>query len=139
MDHEGTARRLYELINAGDLDGLADAIADDFVEHEEVPGLAPTKTGALEQFRLMRVAFPDMRMEPEDVIASGDRVAVRATFRGTHQAEFMGLPATGKQVEVNLIDILRFGDDGLAYEHWGVMDSMAMMAQLGAMPDGPVG
>jgi predicted ester cyclase len=49
----------------------------------------------------------------------------------------MGMPATGKSVNVQLIDIMRFGDDGLAHEHWGVMDALAMMQQLGAVPSGP--
>ena len=49
----------------------------------------------------------------------------------------MGMPATGKAIEVQLIDIIRFGDDGLAAEHWGVFDTMAMMQQFGAVPDGP--
>ncbi|MES1193765.1 MAG: ester cyclase [Solirubrobacterales bacterium] len=45
------------------------------------------------------------------------------------------MPATGKRIDVQLIDIIRFGDDGLAHEHWGVMDVMTMMQQLGAIPD----
>jgi predicted ester cyclase len=48
----------------------------------------------------------------------------------------MGMPATGKGVDVQAIDIVRFGDDGLAHEHWGVFDVMAMMQQLGAVPTG---
>jgi len=48
-----------------------------------------------------------------------------------------GMPATGKAIDVQLIDIIRFGDDGLAVEHWGVFDTMTMMQQLGAVPDGP--
>jgi predicted ester cyclase len=51
----------------------------------------------------------------------------------------MGMPATGKSVEVQLIDIIRFGDDGFAHEHWGVVDAMSMMQQLGAMPAAPGG
>jgi predicted ester cyclase len=51
----------------------------------------------------------------------------------------MGMPATGKRIDVRLIDILRFGDDGLAHEHWGVMDALAMMQQLGAVPEAPTG
>jgi predicted ester cyclase len=47
----------------------------------------------------------------------------------------MGMPATGKAIDVQLIDIIRFGDDGLAHEHWGVMDAMTMMQQLGAVPE----
>ena len=49
----------------------------------------------------------------------------------------MGMPPTAKSVDVQFIDIIRFGDDGLAHEHWGVFDLMAMMQQLGAIPDGP--
>jgi predicted ester cyclase len=49
----------------------------------------------------------------------------------------MGIPASGKRIEVKLIDIMRFGDDGLAHEHWGVTDTLAMMQQLGAVPEGP--
>ncbi len=137
MDHEATARRFYELVNSGDLDAFGEALADDFIEHEETPGLAPTKEGVLEFFRMYRAAFPDMRMEPEDVLVSGDKVTVRARVTGTHQGEMMGMPATGKHVDVQLIDIMRFGDDGLAHEHWGVFDMMAMMQQLGVVPDNP--
>ncbi len=49
----------------------------------------------------------------------------------------MGMPPTGKRVSVQLVDIIRSGDDGLAHEHWGVTDALAMMRQLGAVPAGP--
>lgn len=137
MDHAASLQQLYASINAGDIDGFAAQLADDFVEHEETPGLAPTKDGVLEFFRMYRAAFPDLRFDPEDVLASGDKVAARVRATGTHEGEFMGMPATGKRVDVQLIDIIRFGDDGLAHEHWGVVDLMAMMQQLGAIPEGP--
>ena len=83
-------------------------------------------------------AFPDLRMTPEDVLSSGDKVVVRVKATGTHQGDFMGVPATGRSIDVQLIDIVRFGDDGLAHEHWGVFDAMTMMQQLGVVPaDGP--
>jgi hypothetical protein len=85
----------------------------------------------------MLAAFPDMRMDVQDSFASGDKAVARLRISGTHQGEFMGIPATGKPVSVNLIDITRFGDDGLAREHWGVADLLAMMQQLGAIPAGP--
>ena len=47
----------------------------------------------------------------------------------------MGMPATGKSIDVQFVDIIRFGDDGLAREHWGVFDAMRMMQQLGAIPE----
>jgi steroid delta-isomerase-like uncharacterized protein len=136
MDHSDTARRMYDLLSSGDIDGFGAVLADDFVEHEETPGLAPTKDGVLQFFRMYRAAFSDLRLEAEDVLPSGDKVVVRATATGTNDGEFMGMPPTGKRIEVPLIDIHRFGDDGLAHEHWGVVDMLAMMQQLGVIPDG---
>lgn len=136
MDHAATMRQVYDLLNAGDVDGFGGLLADDFVEHEETPGLAPTKEGVQAFFRMYLAAFPDLRLDAEDVLASGDKVVARVRATGTHQGEFMGLPATGKHVDVQLIDIVRFGDDGLAREHWGVFDALAMMQQLGAVPEG---
>ena len=137
MDHTSSIQRLYDLINAGDIDGFGRQFADDFVEREEIPGLPPTKDGVLLYFRLLTAAFPDMRMDVQDVIASGDKAVARVRVSGTHQGEFMGIPATGNPVSLNLIDITRFGDDGLAREHWGVVDQLAMMQQLGVIPAGP--
>lgn len=136
MDHATTVRRFYDLINAGDIDGFGDLLAEDFIEHEETPGLSPTKEGVKEFFQMNRAAFPDMRMDVDDIVASGDKVVARVTVSGTHRGEFMGMPATGKHIEVSLIDIMRLGGDGLAHEHWGVMDTLAMMQQLGAVPEG---
>lgn len=139
MDHTVTLRRMYERINAHDVDGFSELLAEDFVEHEETPGLAPTKDGVRQFFAMQFAAFPDLRMEPDDVLPSGDKVVARVTYRGTNQGDFLGMPATGKSVEVQLIDIIRFGDDGLAHEHWGVLDALSMMQQLGAVPSAPPG
>jgi steroid delta-isomerase-like uncharacterized protein len=135
MDHTATQRRLYELLNAGDIDGFGALLADDFVEHEETPGLAPTKDGVLQFFHMYRAAFPDLRFHLDDVLASGDKVVTRARATGTHQGELMGIPATGKNIDVQLVDIMRFDEDGLVAEHWGVVDMLAMMQQLGVIPD----
>ena len=136
MDHEATLRRAYERISSGDLDGFGELIADDQVEHEVTPGLEPTKEGVLTFFRMYVAAFPDLRMEPEDFVSSGDKVVARVRCTGTQQGDFMGIPASGKRFDVEAIDILRFGDDGLAHEHWGVFDGLKMMQQLGAVPEG---
>lgn len=137
MDHTVTMRRMYDLLNAGDIDGFGAQLADDFVDHEELPGVAPTKEGTLAFFRMFVAAFPDLRMVLEDVIAGGDKVVARVRATGTHKGAFMDLPPTGRQVDVQLIDIIRFGPDGRAREHWGVLDQLAMMQQLGAIPAGP--
>ena len=136
MDHETTMRKAYELISAGDIDGFGDLLRDDMVEHEETPGFPQTKDGVKAFFNAYIAAFPDLRMHVEDVIASGDKVVARFRATGTNTGDFMGMPATGKSVDVQGIDIIRFGDDGKAAEHWGVFDAMAMMQQLGVVPEG---
>ena len=137
MDISATTRRAYDLINAGDIDGFGGLMADDFVEHEEMPGLAPTKEGVLDMFRMYLAAFPDMQMHAEEVLVSGDKTVTRARATGTHQGELMGMPPTGKSVDVKLIDIMQFNDAGMVREHWGLMDMFSMMQQLGAIPEGP--
>ena len=134
MDHSSVMRRVYDLINAGDIDGFGNLLADDFVEHEVTPGLAPTKDGVKQFFTMYIAAFPDLHFAVDDILPSGDKVVARVTVTGTNAGEFMGMPATGKSVSVQLIDIIGFGDDGLAHEHWGVVDAMAMMQQLGVVP-----
>jgi steroid delta-isomerase-like uncharacterized protein len=137
MDHAASIRRLYDLINARDNDVFGRQLADDLAEHEDLPDFPPTKAGVIQYFRTLIVAFPDLRMVLEDVIASGDKAVARVRVTGTHKGPFMGMPPTGNRVEVNLIDIIRFGDDGRAREHWGVVDQLAMMQQLGAIPATP--
>jgi steroid delta-isomerase-like uncharacterized protein len=137
MDVAAALRRIYELINAHDIEGFGDQLADDFVEHEETPGLAPTKDGVKQFFTIYVGAFPDLQFNVEDLITSGDKGVGRIRATGTHRGEFMGIPPTGKHIEVPAIDIIRFGDDGLAREHWGVFDVMTMMQQLGVVPEGP--
>ena len=137
MDHTPTIRRLYDLINAGDIDGFGCQLADDFAEREDMPDFPPNKAGTIRFFRMLIAAFPDLCMVPEDVIASGDKAVARVRMTGTHKGPFMGMEATGKRIDVKLIDITRFGDNGLACEHWGVSDQLTMLQQLGAIPEGP--
>jgi steroid delta-isomerase-like uncharacterized protein len=137
MDYSMTMRNAYDRINEGDIDGFAALLSDDFVEHEETPGLPPTKEGVREFFRMYRAAFPDLHMDAEDVLASGDKTVARVRATGTHRGELMGIPPTGKRVDVQLIDIMKFDDAGSVREHWGVVDMMSMMQQLGVTPAGP--
>ena len=139
MDHAVTMRSTYERINAGDIAGFGDLVADNFVEHQGAggPGFPPTKEGTLEFFRTLLAAFPDWRMTVEDLIAGGDKTVARVTVTATHKGEFMGVPPAGARVEVQLIDIMRFDLAGLVCEHWGVADMLSLMQQLGVVPAGP--
>jgi steroid delta-isomerase-like uncharacterized protein len=137
MDHVKTLRGAYERLNAGNHSGFADLIAENFIEHEEIPGIPPTKAGVLEYFRMLTSAFPDLQMTVDDIIASGDKAVARVTFSGTHKGAFMGVPPTHKQVQMKLIDIMQFDGSGLVSAHWGIADMMSLMQQLGVVPAEP--
>jgi len=139
MDHAATVRRMFDSINSGDVDSFGGHLAEHFVEHEVTPTQDPTREGAKGLFRMMMTAFPDLRFDAEDVMSIDDKVVARTRVTGTNSGTFMGMPPTDKSVNVQVIDILRFGDDGLVHEHWGVMDMMSMMQQLGVVPQGPPG
>jgi steroid delta-isomerase-like uncharacterized protein len=136
MDHAATARRMYDLINAGDIDAFGDLLADDFIEHEELPDLSPSKDGVKTFFRIQLAAFPDLRMDVQDIVADDAKVVARVRYTGTHQGDFQGMPATGKSVDVQLIDIFGFDSDGRVREHWGVADQLTLLQQLGVVPVG---
>ena len=134
QDIKAIMRRFYdEVINGGKTDLVDELMAPDFVDHEAFPGLGSDREGVKQFFRMMRTAFPDFRMNIEDMLAEGDRGVVRSTMTGTHRGDFMGVPATGKSINVAAIDIVRFSGGRVA-EHWGVTDTAGMMEQLGVAP-----
>jgi len=130
-DLKALAGRIYdEVFNGGDLDLIDDLLHDDFVEHEALPGLPNGKDAPKAFMTMARNAFPDFRMTVHDVLQDGNKVMVRARASGTHQGEFMGIPATGNEFDVAVMDIMEYdGDKVIA--HWGVMDTAGMMQQLG--------
>ena len=133
-ENKAIVRRFVEEVqNRGDLAALDELCAPDFVNHSAPPGVPPTRDGLEQLTALFRRAFPDGRMGIEEMLAEGDRVATRKTFRGTHQGDLMGLPPTGRRVEIGLIDIVRVVD-GRVVEHWNAVDNLGMMQQLGAIP-----
>lgn len=133
-DPKNVVRRFYDEVSAGNLGVIDELVADDVVEHDTFPGMEPNKEGVKQFFAMFRSAFPDLRMEPHEMLAEGDLVSARVTMTGIHQGEFMGMPPSGKRIEVEGIDIIRVRD-GQATEHWGVTDTMTMMQQLGAVPE----
>jgi steroid delta-isomerase-like uncharacterized protein len=132
-ENKAKVREFYDKINAGDLSVIDSHIADNMVDHEEVPGISPTKEGARMFFQMALNAFPDFKLTPEDMVAEGDLVFVRLRMTGTHRGDFMGIPATGKQVSIPVFDALRISGDK-AVEHWGLSDTATMLQQLGVMP-----
>jgi predicted ester cyclase len=123
-----------EVINQGNISMIDEFLIPDFVEHEELPpGIPPGREAPKVLFTMLRSAFPDLKATIEHLIAEGDEVVLHMTWAGTHEGEFMGIPPTGKRISINVIDILGIAE-GKFVEHWGVMDSMAMMQQLGVVP-----
>jgi steroid delta-isomerase-like uncharacterized protein len=77
-------------------------------------------------------AFPDAQLSIEDLFADGDRVALRSVLRGTHLGTFQGIPPTGKQVTVAVLDTMRI-ENGKMVEHWGGPDIFNLLQQLGGV------
>jgi steroid delta-isomerase-like uncharacterized protein len=136
-DIKAIARRGYEAMNTacstGNFDLLDGFIAADIVDHNPAPEQGPGVEGVKQLFAMFRAAFPDLRIVVEDLIAEGDKVTARIVMRGTHTGDFMGIPATGKPMAIEAIDILRI-QGGKCVEHWGQYDQMGMMQQLGISP-----
>jgi steroid delta-isomerase-like uncharacterized protein len=127
--------RFYaEVANAGNLDLIDELFAPDFVEHEEIEGLEPTREGVKQFFAGLREAFPDLTFTLERAVAEENLVAAQVTIRGTHRGEFMGIPGTGRAVEFVAMDFVQFAD-GAATAHWGASDMVTMLTQLGVMPE----
>jgi predicted ester cyclase len=132
--NKAVVRRMnFEFIQARKPEVASEILADTFINHTPVPGLPEGKKGVFTFFGIMWNAFPDMTVEILDQVAEGDMVTTRKAFHGTHQGDFMGIPATNKRVQINVIDIIRL-EDSRFVEHWAIMDQMALMQQLGAIP-----
>jgi steroid delta-isomerase-like uncharacterized protein len=117
-------RFFAEVFNGHNVDAIDELLSEDFIEHAEFPGFTQDREGAKQFFAAFFQAFPDLTAEIEDMVASGDRVGIRSTFRGTHQGDFLGVPATGRQVAVGNMDIVRVVD-GKATDHWGISTGWA--------------
>jgi len=123
-----------ELFNRGNMSRADEFMAPDFVEREELPpGIPRDREGVKQLTAMLHSAFPDFKATIDDMVAEGDKVVIRQTWSGTQKGEFMGVPPTGKSVSFGVIDIIRLSG-GKIVEHWGQMDSMGLMMQLGAIP-----
>ena len=128
-----------EVMNDKNVDAIDQYFSDDYVEHntiesEPIHGLDEIKR----TYDQMLTACPDMTVTIEDAITQGDTVAVRYVSRGTHLAEFMGIPPTENEVEIRGKDWYRF-EDGEIVEGWVQIDALGLMQQLEVLPDEPSG
>lgn len=122
-----------EFWNDGNVEVLIEAFAPAVVDHYAPPGLPPGRDGVVALNMAFRTAFPDLRMNVDDIIAEEDRLAWRWSVRGTHQADLMGIPPTGNAVTVHGVSVDRFEDDRIV-ERWLEMDMHGLLMQIGAAP-----
>jgi steroid delta-isomerase-like uncharacterized protein len=116
----------------------AGAIGQSFADHliYRISSLEnPINKKAFAQFvPVWQRAFPDGRMKTLDVTATDDKVWCYWLSTGTHSAEYLGIPATGRQVAYQGVTIYRFNPEGQIAEVWDVPDVLTLLRQLGAIP-----
>jgi steroid delta-isomerase-like uncharacterized protein len=132
-DNKLVIRRWLEAWNTNDLDAVESLLHADYVRHDanlpEVVG-----PNAERQFiATVFVAFPDLHFEAEHLVAEDDLVMSRLTVQGTHRGEFMGVPASGRHIDVQTVETYRLSDHKIA-EQWVVTDVFGLLQQLGAIP-----
>ena len=132
--NKAVVRRIYEAFSQNNLDVLDDLIASDFTDHNPNPGQGPGLEGLKQFISSMHTVLYGLQNDVEDMVAEGDKVVARLRISGTHQGEFLGIAPTGKQVTFTGIDILRIAE-GKVVEHWGNVDELGMLQQLGAIPE----
>jgi predicted ester cyclase len=132
-DSKALVRRLFDIINQGNLALLDEVIAPGSVHRNPAdPNLPSGAEGWRRMEAPWQAAFPDGRSTIEDQIAEGDKVVTRWRFRGTHQGEIFGIAPTGKQIEFTGIFIDRVAG-GRIVEHWDEADILGVLQQLGAV------
>jgi steroid delta-isomerase-like uncharacterized protein len=136
-ENKATVRRYFEeVLNQGNLALVDELNAPNWVYHDPVVPDVRTLEDYTQWFTAIRSAFPDFHVTIEDLIAEGDQVVVRYTWRGTNTGDFvtpMPIPATGKQVTATGMSIVRFAG-GKGVEVWNQTDSLGLFQQLGVIP-----
>jgi len=133
-------RRFYdEVFTKRNVKYAEGSVADDVVEHNPLdPRMGNDKSAAIASLQAILDNTPDLQVEILDMIATGDKVAIRSRFSGSDSGKGwgapMGVPATGKSFSVEGIDVVSIDSDGRFTDHYGLFDVPAMMQQLGLMP-----
>lgn len=125
-------RFVDEYQTAANEQSFAELLHPEVVDRSRPPGIAEGAEGVRQQFEAFRAAFPDFHAVIHDQIAEGDKVVTRKVFHGTHRGELMSIAPTGREVQIEVIDIVRI-EDGQIVEHWNVVDRLGLLQQLGAL------
>jgi predicted ester cyclase len=127
-------RYVEEFVDRSNFDLSEEIFAPNFVRYDAGPDQVSRVEDLKHFFAMLHSGFPGFQSTIEDLLSEGDKVALRFTFRGIHQGEFMGIAPTGKEVTMSGIEILRIAD-GKLVEMWNQEDVLGMMRQLGAIPE----
>lgn len=121
-----------EVINKKNLTAADELVAEDFIEQLPFPGQGPGRERLKVALTAMFIGFPDMNWTVHEQIAEGEKVVTRFSWTGTHQGDFMGIPATQKRVEVwgVVIDVVK---NNLFSESRIIMDTVGLLQQVGVM------
>lgn len=133
-ENKALVRRLLEEgFNTGNKAVFDAMLADDFEDHDPSQAAVADREGLEQYWAALCAGFPDQHTAIDDLIAEGDRVVKRATWRGTHTGKFNGLPPTGRSVTLKVISIYRIEDGKVKEIFWGY-DSLTLLQQLGVIP-----
>ena len=133
-ESKAIVRRFWGVWEEGNIDLVDELLAPDYINHTPATPDQPTgPEGVKGVVSMFRSAMPDLRVIVEDMVAEGDKVAVRYTLEGTHEGELFGVPPTGQRLSIKSISVERVSD-GTIREHWRITDSLDMMQQLGVIP-----
>jgi steroid delta-isomerase-like uncharacterized protein len=133
-DNKALVRRyVEEVLNKKNLALIDELFASSFIDHDSSMPEAKGPAGVKRLAAMAHASFPDLHFTIEDMIADGDKIVYRYSLRGTHKHDFMGIAATGKQVNVTGIHIYRVSE-GKLQEEWENWDMLGLMRQLGVLP-----
>jgi len=128
-------RNIEAVQNNGDFTVFDAIFADDFTDHTPQQGVRPDKDGVRTLYTALRSAFPDFHAEIHWQTVESDMVTTFKTYHGTHQADFLGVPGTGRVVHFDTLDVFRVREGQLT-DHWGVADLLGVLIQLGRLSAG---
>jgi predicted ester cyclase len=134
-ENKQLCRDYFDAFLRRDVEWMERHIAPEFVRHD--PGLpfeVRGPEGVAQLHDALLPAFPDMELPLHDLVAEGEKVLVRLTILATHAGPFGELEATGRRIEVPVLDLFQIRDERFV-EHWALLDNLGMMRQLGALPE----
>ncbi len=126
---------VQKVMNEADIAYMEANVAANYVDHTPAPGQEPNREGLKKLLVALKTGFPDLSVTPEELVVKGNKVSMRLRMRGTHNGPFAGLAPTGSKIDCMSIDVAAVNDQGKVSEHWGAVDMLTLLGQLGQGKD----